>query len=191
MNLQTIEPIEVCPRTEIAAYLDGELAPADEFRLDHHFANCKKCLDELNAQKKMLSALDFAFDNDEEIKLPKNFAKVVATTAESEVRGLRSKKERFRALYLCSALFLIVIIGLGAETEKVFFAFGKFGEQIWTIAEFVFHLIYNLTIGLSVVARSLSQQIVFNSNLPVFIIAAGLMFSIFTLSRFCLRYNRR
>ena len=86
--------------------------------LEKHLAHCKSCLNELNLQKKMLSALDFAFsegNNQAEIELPANFAKVVAVTAESGVSGLRRPEERSRAFFLCPGLFLSVIVGLGTE----------------------------------------------------------------------------
>lgn len=191
MDLQTAKTEEICPRSEIALYLDGELTPAAEIALETHFAECKSCLDELNLQKKMLSALDFAFDDQaEEIELPANFAKVIATTAESNVSGLRSKKERSLALFLCSAMFLAVIIGLGAETEKVFEVFRTFAEQFIVVLGFVFHFIYGVTIGLSIILKFLSQQIVFNSVASLLIILGAFFVSFVALSRMVTRSDR-
>lgn len=190
MDLQTAKNEESCPHGEIAVYLDGELSPSAEITLERHFAECKTCLAELNLQKKMLSALDFAFDNKAEIELPKNFAKVVATTAESNVSGLRSKKERSLALFLCAVMFLMVLVGLGAETEKVFAVFGGFAEQSIVVLGFIFHLIYGFAVGISIILKSLSQQIVFNS-VSSFLLIFGLFFlSSVALSRLVLRYNR-
>src|SRR5215207_7269746 len=87
-----------CPRIEIAAYVDGELSPREEFDLEMHFAVCETCSAELNEQKKLLYALDFALENEDEIELPENFTKVVVATAESNVKGLRCPRERNRAL---------------------------------------------------------------------------------------------
>jgi hypothetical protein len=191
MDLHTAKTEEICPRSEIALYLDGELIPAAEIALEKHFAECKSCLDELNLQKKMLSALDFAFDDKaEEIELPANFAKIVATTAESNVSGLRSKKERSLALFLCSAMFLAVMLGLGAETEKVFEVFRTFAEQLIVVLGFVFHFIYGLTIGLSIILKFLSQQIVFNSAASLLIIIGAFFISFVALSRMVTRSDR-
>lgn len=190
MDLETSKTKESCPRGEIAVYLDGELSPSAEFALERHFKECKYCLVELNLQKKMLSALDFAFDNKAEIELPKNFAKVVATTAESNVSGLRSKKERPLALLLCTVMFLMVLVGLGAETEKIFAVFGNFAEQLFVVLGFIFHLIYSIAIGISIILKSLSQQLIFNS-VPSFLLILGLFsLSFVALSRLVLRYNR-
>ena len=191
MNPQNVKTEEICPRSEIALYLDGELSPAAEIALEKHFAECKSCLAELNLQKEMLSALDFAFDDKyEEIKLPTNFAKVVAMTAESNVSGLRSKKERSLALFLCSAMFLAVIIGLGAETEKVFEVFRTFADQAIVVFGFVFHFIYGITVGLSIILKSLSQQIVFNSVASLLLILGAFFVSFVALSRIMVRSNR-
>ena len=101
MNRQPDAKIEEreCPRADIAAYIDGELTPREELALELHLAACPDCTGELNLQKQMLRALDCGLKDRTEIELPKNFAKTVATRAESNVSGLRSKEERFRALF--------------------------------------------------------------------------------------------
>ena len=123
MQNQTEKIEESCPRTEIAAYIDGELSPSAEMDLEKHFAVCKNCDAEFNEQKKLLRALDFAFDEKTDFELPENFTRSVVVKAESNVSGLRRREERFRALYLCAILFLLVIVGLGNETEAVFSTF--------------------------------------------------------------------
>ena len=67
---------ESCPRTEIAAYIDGELSPSAEMELEKHFAVCKNCAAEFNEQKKLLCALDFAFEEKSNFELPENFTQV-------------------------------------------------------------------------------------------------------------------
>ena len=190
MDLQTAKTEKTCSQEKIAAYLDGELLSSEELALEAHIANCKSCLTQLNLQKRMLCALDAAFEKRGEINLPKNFAQVVAATAESNVIGLRSKREGFRALFLFALLFLIVLAGLGAETEKTLAAFGKFGEQVAAVAGFALHLIYDLGFGAAVVLRSLSEQIVFSSATSFAAIAGFFMLSIFMLSRLMFRFNR-
>lgn len=189
MDLQTAKT-EDCPHEEIAVYLDGELTPAAEIALEKHFAECKACLTELNLQKEMLSVFDFAFDEKSEIELPENFAKVVATTAESKVSGLRSKKERSLALFFCSAMFLAVMLGLGAETGKLFAVFKTFAEQVVAVLGFVFHFIYGAAIGFSIILKFLSQQIVFNSAASFLIILAAFFVSFVALSRMIARSDR-
>jgi len=188
MHTPTIE--RNCSPTKIAAYLDGELPPREELFLETHIAVCKNCLTELNLQKKMLCALDFALDKGAEIPLPKNFAKVVATTAESKVSGLRSKKERFRALFLCVSLLLVILVGLGAETENVFSAFGKFSEQVVAVFGFVGHLFYELAFGVFIILRSLSEQFVFNSAISLPMVVGLFILSVLLFSRLIFRFDR-
>lgn len=162
-----------CPRAEIAAYIDGELAPSAEMELENHFAVCGECLKEFNEQKKLLFALDFALDEKSEIVLPENFAKTIVINAESRVSGLRRREERYRALYLCAILFLLIILGLGRDTEAVFSAAAVFAEQIFAVAGYTIHLIFNIAVALTTILRIISGQVVFS---PVFAIAAFAVF---------------
>src|SRR5215204_6006731 len=150
-----------CPRIEIAAYIDGELSPHEEFDLELHFAVCETCSAELNEQKKLLCALDFALENEEEIELPENFTKVVVANAESNVQGLRCPRERNRALFVCAALFLVVFLGLGAETSKTFATMGAITEQLFAVGGFIVHFVHDITIATTVIFRSFCLQFVF------------------------------
>jgi anti-sigma factor RsiW len=180
----------ICPRSEISAYLDGELAPGEELALEAHVAFCTGCLAELNMQKQLLAALDSGLEKQTEIELPENFARVVAVRAESGVTGLRSREERFRALFLSVLLLLIVLIGLGAETGHVFTALSKIGEHSIIVVRFVGHLIFDLAIGTTIILRSLSGQFVFNSAIS-FVLGAFLFgLSTLLLSRLISRFNR-
>ena len=190
MNLRTAVTKEICLQNEIAAYIDGELTPREELNLEMHFAVCQTCRAKLNEQKKLLCALDFALENEREIELPENFTKVIVTTAESNVSGLRRPHERFKALFICAALFLLVILGLGGETEIIFNTFLKFGEQVLAVGGFVFHLIYRIAIGTTIILHSLSQQMVFNSAVSVAFLVIFFAISLFALSRLMNRYNR-
>jgi anti-sigma factor RsiW len=190
MDLQTATTEKNCQRFEIAAYIDGELSPPEELKLESHVAECKDCLAELNLQKQMLSVLDFGLEDKAEIELPKNFAKVVAVRAESTVSGLRSKEERFRALFLCVFLFLIILIGLGTETETVFAALGKFGEQLIALIGFAGNLAFDLAVGTTIILRSLSGQFVFNSVVSFVVVACLFTLSTILLSRQISRYKR-
>lgn len=190
MNLQTVTTEKVCPSREIAAYIDGELSPREELDLELHFAVCAACQSKLNEQKKLLCVLDFALENEQEIALPENFTKVIVTTAESKVSGLRHPQERFKAFFICAALFFLVLLGLGNEAENVLNTFGKFGEQILVVGGFVFHLIYDIAFALAVILRSLSHQIVFNPDFSIALFGIFMVISLFALSRLAVRYNR-
>ncbi len=191
MNSPTATIEKVCSqRNDIAAYLDGELPAREELELEMHLAVCKECNKELNEQKKLLRILDFALESGNEIEMPANFTRVVVANAESKVSGLRRPQERFKALFICAALFLLVLFGLGGETVTVVSAFGKFAEQFLAIAGFVWNLIYDAAYGTAIILRSLSHQIVFNSNVS-FAVLLGLVFvCVIALSRFVTRSTR-
>ena len=190
MDIQAATTENTCPRVEIAAYVDGELSPAEELRLERHIAECRDCLGELNLQKQLLGFLDLGLEDKAVIELPKDFAKIVAVRAESSVTGLRSKEERFRALFLCLALFLFILIGLGAETENVFAAFAKFSEQVIAVVGFAGHLAFDLAVGTTIILRSLSGQFVFDSAMSFVIVACLFAISVILLSRQISRYKQ-
>jgi predicted anti-sigma-YlaC factor YlaD len=185
-----IATTEECPRAQLAAYIDGELLPREELELEMHLAVCKSCAAELNEQKKLLCVLDFALESEKEIELPKNFTKIIVANAESNVSGLRSPKERFKALFVCSVLFLLVLLGLGGKVESVLNTYIKFTDQIFAVFGFVFHLIYDISIGTAVILRSLGSGFVNNSAAAFVFFAAFLLVSMFALSRLFVRYNR-
>lgn len=190
MNLPVATIENECPRAQLAAYIDGELLPREELELEMHLAICKNCTAELNEQKKLLCVLDFALESEKEIELPVNFTKIIVANAESNVTGLRSSKERFRALFVCLGLFLLVILGLGGQIEQVLNTYIKFTDKIFAVFGFVFHLIYDVSIGTAVILRSLGSGLVNNSGIAFAVFAAFLLFSLFALSRLFVRYNR-
>ncbi len=191
MTLQTATIKRVClHRSDIAAYIDGELLPREELELEMHLAICKLCAGELNEQKTLLQALDFALENERGIELPANFTRVVVANAESKVSGLRHPQERFKALFVCAALFLLVLLGLGGETKTVFETFAKFADQFLAVGGFVWNLVYDAAFGTAIILRSLSHQIVFNSTVSAASLVVVFLVSIIAVSRFIIRPTR-
>jgi hypothetical protein len=114
---------------------------------------------------------------------------VVVATAESKVSGLRRPQERSKALFVCSALFLLLLLGLGSETETVLGTFGKFAEQIFAVGGFVVHLIYNFSIGTAIVLRSLSYLLVFDSKVSAAFFIGFVFVCLCAVSRYIIRSN--
>ena len=106
----------ICPREEIAAYLDGELNGVALEHFEAHLTECSECAAELRSQRQLLCTLDAAFSTSARIKLPENFTRVVATHAEHNLRGLRERPERLRALQLCALLAVTAFAMLGAAS---------------------------------------------------------------------------
>lgn len=179
-----------CPRAELVAYIDGELAPREELELETHLAGCRVCALELNEQKRLLFALDFALEDEKEFQLPANFTKVVVANAESSVSGLRCPRERFRAVFVIAALLLLFISGLGGETKTIAGTFIKFGEQLLTVATFAVHLIYDAAVAASIILRSVCSQFVYSNAFSTIFFAAFFLSALFLLSRLVSRYSR-
>lgn len=190
MQKQTEKLNNSCPSAEIAAYIDGELSSSAEMELEKHFTVCGECHKEFNEQKKLLYALDFAFDEKSEIVLPENFTKTIVIQAESNVSGLRRRGERFRALYLCAILFLLIIVGLGSETEAVFSASTIFVEQVITVAGYTVHLVFNIAVALTTILRIISGQIIFSPVFGILAFAVFLMLLVYLSSRLLALFDR-
>ena len=191
MNLKIAESEDFClHRSDIAAYIDGELLPQEELELETHLAICKSCSGELNEQKKLLQALNYALEGESEIELPDDFTRIIVTNAESKVSGLRRPQERSKALFICVALFLVGLLGMGAETETVFSAVKRFAEQTFAVGSFFWHLIYDVSVGAAIILRSLSYQITNNSGVSLVLLFCFGFIALILLSRVMLRFNR-
>ncbi len=191
MNPQTARIEDFCShRSELAAYIDGELSPAKELELEMHLATCVSCSEELNEQKKLLQTLNYALEDESEIELPANFTRVVVANAESKVSGLRRPQERTRALFVCVALFLLVLLSFGGETKTVLNTIAKFADQFLVVGGFIWNLIYDVAIGAAIILRSLSHQIVSNANLSYTVLIGCFFISLVFLARVVTRLNR-
>lgn len=179
-----------CPRMEIAAYIDGELASGEELVLERHLAGCALCTGELNLQKQFLSALNSTLENEKELELPDNFTKVIVTSAESRVSGLRRPGEGFNAVFICAALFLFVLFALGGEAGNVFGGIARIFDQGLAVAGLVGNLVFKITMGTAMVLKSLTSQFVSSSSIALVLLAVVITFSLFAFSRLMFRYNR-
>lgn len=190
MQKQIEKNENICPQTEIAAYIDGELSSREEMDLELHFAVCGECAEEFNEQKKLLCAIDFALDKKADFELPVDFTKKIVVNAESNVSGLRRREERFRALYLCAILFLLIIAGLGNETEVVFSTFKVFAEQIFAVGSFAAHLIFDFAVALTAILRIIGGQFIYSPVFGILGFGAFLIFSGYVFSRILTLFDR-
>lgn len=189
--MQTAVIKEFCSqKNALAAYLDGELALGEEIELEAHLAACGECRLELNEQKKLLCVLDSALETEKEFELPENFAQIVAANAESKVSGLRRPQERSKALFVCAALFLLVILGFGRETETVLNAFTGFADQFLVVIGFAFHLSYDIALGTAIILRSIGSQLIFNSTVSPALATILFSFCLFASLRLIIRSPR-
>jgi predicted anti-sigma-YlaC factor YlaD len=145
-----------CPSIEIAAYLDGELSTEAEAKLEAHLSNCSICTRDLNDQKHFLNALNGSLNYVPEI--PADFTKRIVTNAESGVSGLRQKRERLNAVFVCVGLFFFALFTLGASAPGTITASFDIVGRMAAVLVFASHLVYDISIGAVIIMRSLAGQ---------------------------------
>lgn len=166
---------KICSQTgEIAAYLDGELTADAEISFERHVTGCETCSDRLNEQKRLLCALDSAFEDERDFELPKDFVKNVAVRAESDVSGLNSKEERRRAFLITALLFAAgVLFGVVSKKLGVFEA--AFAQ---------------IRVSLGVFWRAFSRQFMSENLFSAFLVLSLLIFTIAAVSVLLRKYRR-
>ena len=107
----------VCQLEDVAAYVDGELTGTALEDFEVHLRSCGACVDELRTQRQLLCTLDVAFNDSRSFELPREFSRVVTARAESDLSGVRRKRERRRALKLCAALAVTSFALMGAAAQ--------------------------------------------------------------------------
>ena len=180
-----------CPLEDVAAYLDGELDCAALEGFESHVKTCEVCARELRNQRQLLCTLNTAFSESRHFDLPQNFARRVATHAESDVTGLRGLGERRRAFKLCVVLALLSFALLGAASRAMVF---QPARSFLRVAETVFDLawktIYDAGTGASVIVRLVGRAIALNPyGLGVFLVLAFII-AISLLPRLIANYHR-
>lgn len=169
-----------CPSLEIAAYIDGELDAEAEVRFESHLSACRICGQELNDQKNFINALNGSLGLG--LELPTDFTRRVVTNAESGVSGLRQGKERLSAMFVCCALFFFVLFTLGAGAPGAFASALGIFARAGAVAGFLAHVLYDISLGVVVILRTIAGQ-------PVFGVAALLVMIPLTIG-LAVRYSQ-
>lgn len=143
-----------CRPDLIVAYVDGELESAARVALEQHIVGCETCDDELRMQRRFMCELDSAFNHPVKLDVPENFAQVVAVHAQSDMRGARSGKERWRALAMCLLLALggFALVGAAAG-RSVLITAQLLAIRMIDVAGLLGKALYDAAAGLSVVLR--------------------------------------
>lgn len=190
MNISTKEN-QGCQIEEVVAYLDGELDGRALESFESHVETCLSCAAELRIQRQLLCTLDSAFGDSRGFQLPRDFTRVVAAHAQSDVRGLRRKSEGRRALQLCAILALVSFALLGAASRAMVFEPARtFARIAGNLLDLVWRTVYDAGTGLAVIVRVLGRAVLFDSHgLGLFAI---LPFTILVvlLTRLIVRYHR-
>src|SRR5437660_4946950 len=180
-----------CQREDIAAYLDGELAGEELTSFETHLKSCVACTADLRTQRQLLCTLDVAFNESRRFELPRDFTRVVAAHAESNLCGMHKQSERRRAMKMCVVLALLSFALLGAAARALIFeparSFLRVAESFLDLA---WRTIYDAGTGLAVIVRVLGHAIVSAPHGLGLLLLLAFIISISLLPLLIARYHR-
>lgn len=190
MNLST-NTYEDCRTEDVAAYLDGELDGAASESFEAHLKVCAPCVTELRTQRQLLCTLDFAF-SEPSFELPRDFSRVVAAHAESDLSGMRKKSERRRALQLCALLALLAFALLGAASSALVFQPARsFLRIAGSLLDLVGRALYDAGTGAAVIVRVVGRALILAPHgLGLILIVLPFVLAVALLPRLIANYHR-
>jgi anti-sigma factor RsiW len=164
---------EVCPRDDIAAYVDGELSPDASAVLELHIDDCGICRRSLRQQRQLLAALSASLRVEEDVELPGNFARVIVSNAQSSVSGLRRPGELFTSVFICAVLFLVAILSIGPDLPIVASALTVAGENLLALGSYLLKFSLCIAYALAVVVRTLGSHLAGAGSVGWLVLAVG------------------
>ena len=190
MGLSTAK-IKRCPTEDVAAYLDGELSLAATEDFEAHLADCADCKAELLTQRQLLCTLEAAFNGSRQFNLPANFTRVVAAHAESNLRGVRNKTERWRSLQLCALLALAAFALLGtASGVMVFQPIRSFVQIMARVSDLIWQTVYDGALGAGIIMRMIGRGALENPYGVGLLAALAFLVAVSLLPRLIVNYHR-
>lgn len=188
MSTTTIE--KICDRGLAGAYVDGELDPDLTLLFEDHLDNCADCQFELRAHRLFVCELDAAMTNSGEIPVPRDFSRIIAMRATTDMRGVRTRSENRKALTICVILALGGFALLGTTALNIVFRLAaKFVETVFGLVSFVANAVYDTAAGLVVIFRVVSRKMIIETGSlwPMLVLLA---FGVLILSRLIAHYHR-
>lgn len=158
-----------CSPELLHEYLDGELSREQEIALEQHLAGCTSCVKELNLQKSVLGVLDHG----PEPEIPINFAEIVATKADSQVTGLRRRKERIYAIAVAAFLILMTVVLLAFDISRPMASLEVLVGKVGAFLALIGSVLANIAIGIYVIAKVFAQQADKQTAVLVFVLAVA------------------
>jgi anti-sigma factor RsiW len=178
-----------CDENLIAAYVDGELEPANRISVELHLEGCTHCRAELRAHRLFVCELDSVLTQSE-VTIPSDFSRMVAARATSDLRGIRSASENKKALAFCLIL-AVTALGLLSDASRVtaLNALRQLARTVISIVSVLWTALYDMVASVIVISRVLSRKLVVESN------SLGLLLVLFALavlllSRMIVSYHR-
>jgi hypothetical protein len=184
MSAEISNNSSICPTGELSALLDGELSSLAETRIEEHLAVCGDCRSQLNEHKRLLSALNFAFDEDAGALPPAGFSKLIITRAESGVTGLRCRNERRTALRILVTVTLIGVLFSLYPLLNNSTALLNLWDGLFVLLNFTAVFIKDFGLGAAVIVKNLSQQFSLDSRIVGALIMCAIVLTLIaTLKR--------
>lgn len=167
-----------CQNQEVAAYLDGELDQHARSVFEEHLKQCRPCAAQLDEQKRLLNALDFALGDGEgsRLPLPKDFTEVITARAESDMSGVRRRSEHGLALRACAVLALVAfaLLGGAALSESVIQPAYALARHVASIADVMGRVLYDAGAGMAVISRNVGGHLLFEAH-PLILVSSFLL----------------
>jgi anti-sigma factor RsiW len=180
-----------CESDQIAAYLDGELDDLVSASLESHLKGCSACSAELAEQRLLLRTLDSTFSRSSALPLPRDFARVVAARAESDMSGVRDRRENKLAVRLCIGLALAAFALLGIASSKLLLGLARRSlSQIAGVFSLGWNAVYDAVTGLTIISRLVGKGFVPGSLLAGFVAVLLIGGALLLLSRLITNYHR-
>ena len=189
--MSAINDKSICQSDQIAAYLDGELDEVISGLLEGHRKQCATCSAELSEQRLLLCTLDSTFSRGSSLPLPNDFARMVAARAESDMSGVRDRREHKLALRLCVGLAVAAFALLGVASSKVLLTFARrMVDHVAGVFDLGWTTVYDAVAGLTIISRMLSRGFIPASLLAGFIAFLLFGLALLLLSRLITNYHR-
>ncbi len=188
MSTATIE--KICDQNLVGAYVDGELDADLTSRFEDHLESCADCQFELRAHRLFVCELDAAMTSNDEIPVPRDFSRIIAMRATTDMRGVRTRSEHRKALTICVILALggCALVGV-TGLNSVFRIAQKSVATVFGLVGFVASAVYDTAAGVVVIFRVVSRKFIIETGSlwPMLVLLA---FGVLILSRLISQYHR-
>jgi anti-sigma factor RsiW len=181
---------QTCQRNLIAAYVDGELDRHEARLVEAHLAECAGCREELRLHQQFICELDAALTQKDEVAVPANFSRLVAARAVSDMSGVRSRAEHWKALLFSVILAVTSFALLGSSTSQfVIDVVQRAVGKVWALICLAWATSFDALASIVVIGRVISRRFVVAPHrvgLSLLLLAVA----VFLLSRLLSKYHR-
>ncbi len=178
-----------CRKELIVSFFEGDLSAFDEESVEVHLMDCGVCTDYLNSLKLVSTSLEI-FLEDDRFQIPSDFSKRVTAAAESNVREVRSTKERKYAIVIVAGLLLVSAIAVAMDSDSVAPLISKVSGQALAVAGLFGHLFYSASKGIAVILGTVCSKLLFSSAIAIFAILSLLFVSTYIFSKHMTHFER-